>query len=639
MSIPIPIGLERSRAIDPATQRRHRAQLHAFARAVAGSMPRGRLLPDEVWRRRHRAIVVLAFLHVPVVAAFGTWMGHGVAHSIGEASVVAFLALLSRWWGFGRGFQSVAASASLLTASALLVHLSNGAIEMHFHFFVLVPLLALYQDWVPFLVSVGYVVVHHLAVGLLEPASVFNHAAGQQNPLLWALIHGGFILALSVVTLVSWSMSQRAFSDSLTSLASRSLFQSRLEEAVKRSRAGGPLPGVVFVDIDDFKTVNDSLGHGAGDELLAAVGDRIRRVLRTADTAARMGGDEFAILIDDGSESNASTLAERLLRVLREPFPVTDQTLAVRISVGVAPGTPGATPGELLRNADTAMYVAKTLGKDRFAIFEPRMHDAAVRRFRLKADLQRAVTEDRLTLDYQPIVDVATGEITAVEALLRWRHPELGPIPPLEFIPLAEETGLIVEIGRQILERACRQAAAWQALSPGLAVSVNLSVRQLRDADLVTDVATALRASGLPAGSLMVEITESALMEDVDRSAEALTRIKDLGVSVAIDDFGTGHSSLSYLRQLPVDILKIDRSFVRELGGTTGGHRIAVVVVDMARTLGLRSIAEGVEEPEHLAALRAAGCDAAQGFLFGRPVSAAETTALLEAKSAIAIPA
>jgi diguanylate cyclase (GGDEF)-like protein len=607
------------------------ARLRDLAGRFAHVLPRGRLLPDEVWRRRHQIITRLGLAHAPVIVAFGTWTGHGVVHSASEAGVVAIFALAASQRRLGRLLQSVAACLSLLTASAILVHLSSGAIEMHFHFFVVVPLLALYQDWIPFLLSIGYVVVHHVAVGFLDPGSVFNHPAGQANPLLWALIHGGFIAALSIVSLVAWSASQRAFSDSLTNLASRGLFKNRLEDALARATAEGMTPAVLFIDIDDFKTVNDSLGHTAGDELLTAVGQRIRRSLRAADTAARMGGDEFAVLIEDGDVAEATMLAERLLRILRAPFTIEGQTLAVRISIGIACAGSATSPSDLLRNADTAMYVAKTGGKDRYALFESTMHEAALRRFRLKADLERAVERDELTIDYQPVVDLTLGVTTGVEALMRWRHPEQGMISPVEFIPLAEETGLIVEMGRRILERACLQAAEWQALVPGLTMSVNLSVRQLTCPELVADVAAALRHSGLPPDRLVLEITESVLMEDVERSVRSLELLKSIGIRLAIDDFGTGHSSLSYLRQLPVDILKIDRSFVSELGGASDRHTIAGVVVSLGRSLGLRTVAEGVEEPGQLSALRAAGCDDAQGFLLSRPAPAERIAQLLTA--------
>jgi diguanylate cyclase (GGDEF)-like protein len=599
-------------------------------------MPRGRLLPDDVWRGRHRVITVLAFLHVPAIVVFGVWTGNDLGHAVGEAAGVAILAFAASQPRLGRLGQSIAASLSLLTASAILVHLSHGLIEMHFHFFVVVPLLALYQDRVPFLLSIGYVVAHHLIVGLLDPGSVFNHPAGQDDPILWALVHGAYISALSVVSLVAWSMSQRAFSDALTNLASRSLFKSRLEHAQAQATRSGTTPAVLFIDIDDFKTINDSLGHAAGDDLLAAVGQRIRRAIRATDTAARMGGDEFAILLEDATVEQATLLGDRLLQLLRAPFGIDGQSLSIRISVGIAFATTTASPGDPLREADTAMYAAKAAGKDRCAVFEPVMHEAAVRRLRLKTDLELAVQRDDLTIEYQPIVDMTSGITTGIEALLRWRHREHGMISPAEFIPLAEETGLIVEIGRRVLDRACRQAADWQTLVPGLTMCVNLSVRQLQDPGLVGDVTVALERSGLPPDRLVLEITESVLMEDVDRSIRSLEVLKGLGVRLAIDDFGTGHSSLSYLRQLPVDILKIDRSFVSELGGAADGHAIVGVVVNLGQSLGLRTVAEGVEEPRQLAKLRAAGCDEAQGFLLARPMPAERVSELLTQRLPVA---
>ncbi len=584
-------------------------------------LPRGRLLPDEVWLQRHRVITVLALLHAPAILAFGVWTGHELGHVITEAAPVAIFAFAASQQRLGRLLQSIAASLSLLTASAILVHLSHGTIELHFHFFIVVPLLALYQDWIPFILSIGYVVVHHLTVGVLDPASVFNHPAGHAQPVVWALIHGSYIAALSVISLVGWSMSQRAFTDPLTNLASRSLFRSRLDHANELAARSGLTPAVLFIDIDDFKTVNDSLGHAAGDDLLTEVGQRIRRALRSGDTAARMGGDEFAILVESATVEEATQLADRVLRLLRDPFAIGGHTLPIRISIGVAVATSTSAPGDLLRDADTAMYVAKAAGKDRHATFEPSMHEAAFRRLRLKTDLGRAVEQDDLTIDYQPVVDLVSGTTTGVEALLRWHHPERGMVPPLEFIPLAEETDLIVEIGRRVMDRACQQVADWGALIPDLSVYVNLSMRQLCDPELVGDVTAVLDRSGLTPDRLVLEITESGLMDDVERSIRSLVALKALGVRLAIDDFGTGHSSLSYLRQLPVDILKIDRSFISELSNDRdGGKTIAGVIVSLGRTLGLHIIAEGVEEPDQLTALQDAGCDSAQGYLLARPM-------------------
>ncbi len=597
---------------------------------ISRVLPRGRLLPDEIWLQRHRVITILALLHAPAVVAFGAWQGYDLGHVIGEASPVAIFAVAATQQRLGRLLRSIAASLSLLTASAVLVHLSHGTIEMHFHFFVVVPLLALYQDWIPFILSIGYVVLHHLIVGLLDPASVFNHPAGQEQPIVWALIHGSYLTALSVISLVGWSMSQRAFSDPLTQLADRSLFKSRLEHASEAATHGGPTPAVLFIDIDDFKTVNDSLGHSAGDHLLTEVGRRIRRALRGDDTAARMGGDEFAILVESATIEEATRLADRVLRLLRDPFAIGDHTLPIRISIGIAVAHPGSEEDDdLLRDADTAMYVAKAAGKDRYAVFEPRMHEAAFNRLRLKTDLEGAVERDELTIDYQPVLDLKTGAVSGVEALLRWRHPERGMVPPLEFIPLAEETDLIVGIGRRVLDRACRQAAQWRTLVPDLTVYVNISVRQLQDPQLVADVTAVLSRSGLTPDRLVLEITESGLMEDVERTVLALDAVRTLGVRIAIDDFGTGHSSLSYLRQLPVDILKIDRSFISELVESSDGETIAGVIVGLGRTLRLHVIAEGVEEEHQLAALRAAGCDAAQGYLLGGPMGPDRVTALL----------
>ena len=415
----------------------------------------------------------------------------------------------------------------------------------------------------------------------------------------------------------------QAFHDALTGLPNRALFMDRLDHALARARRGDPSLAVLFLDLDDFKSVNDSLGHGAGDELLVKVADRLHRSLRETDTAARMGGDEFAILLEDALDVNApAQVGDRILAALRDPFDIQEQRVRISGSVGVALYTgPEQTAEEMLRHADVAMYAAKTLGKDRLTTFQRELHHATIDRHQLRSEIHGALESGQFTLAYQPLMELGREEITGVEALVRWRHPQRGVIPPDEFIPLAEETGLIVPLGRWVLNEACRQSQAW-ALSTGrpIKMSVNLSGRQIEDPALVSDVASALADSGLDASLLTLEITESVLLRDVDAVLLQLTELKRLGIRLAIDDFGTGYSSLSYLRRFPVDVLKIDQSFIASVDSGAAEGALVRSIVSLAQILELETVAEGIEESGQLEALRALGVHEGQGHFFARPL-------------------
>ena len=425
----------------------------------------------------------------------------------------------------------------------------------------------------------------------------------------------------------------QAFHDSLTGLPNRALFLDRLSHALTRTRRGQAPLAVMFIDLDDFKAVNDSLGHGAGDELLVAVAGRIRMTVREADTPARMGGDEFAILLEDATSADAAReTAGRVLDALRLPFRLQGQDVAIRASVGIATyDSPEQTADELLRNADISMYAAKSQGKDRLVVYESAVHDAAIWRLQLRTDLPLALERDELVLAYQPVVDLETQEVLGVEALLRWQHPRRGLIGPAEFVPIAEESGLIVPIGRWVLERACLQAREWRDARDGhgLDLSVNLSSRQIEDPNLVDDVRTALEKADLEPRRLTLELTESMLMQDAERTIETLGRLRGLGVRLAIDDFGTGYSSLSYLRQLPVDALKIDRSFVAVVDSGPDEAALVRSIVSLAQSLRLDTVAEGIEQPGQLAELRTIGTRLGQGYFFARPLDAPEITRLV----------
>jgi diguanylate cyclase (GGDEF)-like protein len=412
---------------------------------------------------------------------------------------------------------------------------------------------------------------------------------------------------------------RQALEDPLTGLANRTLFKDRVEHALSLRREEGKSVAVAFLDLDDFKTINDSLGHAAGDELLIHVARRIKDSIRTSDTAARLGGDEFAVLLEDVED--ISVPAYRILQSLAEPIDLEGKPVTVHGSVGIALHQPGQTASDLLRNADVAMYGAKAQGKGRFMPFDQTMHSAAVQRFELKNELLAAIEGGEFTLHYQPIMDLTTNRRTAVEALIRWEHPERGMINPGDFIPLAEETGAIVPIGRWVLDTACAQVATWRRSpsSRDLRLSVNVSPNQLKDGSIVEDVARSLARAGLPAEALVLEITESAFLLSHEEIAERVVELAALGVVIALDDFGSGYSSLGYLSKLPIGILKIDRSFVDGIDQGPEEAAVAQAIIRLGHTLGLEIIAEGIETSGQLAELRRRECHLGQGFLLGRP--------------------
>ena len=863
------------------------ARQRAWTEPLRAWLPTGGMLPAEAWNLRHRWILRILWTHAVALAVASRLVGNGILHSLFEGGLVAACALAATLWRTDRRISTLIASVGLLTSSAVLVHLFDGRIEMHFSYFVMVGVITLYQDWVPLLVGIGYVVLQHGVAGVIDPSMVFNHEAGIQDPWTWAAIHGGFILAMSAVGLVSWRMnetfqghavqrevklaeaqhlarlgswevdlitgrvewsdelsrllglnvatvtptvelllshvdaadrpaleddlkqafrsgvafsgdfrvhtsnsdvrwihgtadvtstvrgrvavvsgtaqditdrklaetelaetlsqlnatldstadgilvvstngvitnlnqrfrqlfgvpdslvvplardevlsvilpqlkdpatfmrriedvavhpegrsddvvelidgrtfersympqrvdgqivgrvwsmrdvterirleialSHQAFHDSLTGLANKALFADRLDHALARVERSARAVAVLFIDLDEFKTVNDGLGHTAGDELLVKVAERFRGRLRSIDTAARMGGDEFAVLIEDIiDEHDAEVVAQQLLDVLEEPFTIAGRELYVRASIGIAHGGAGVGRDQLLRDADLAMYAAKNSGKNRYRMFEAGAQLDALDKLELGSALRRALDRGEIRVQYQPIIALATGQVVGAEALARWHHAERGPISPDTFIPLAEETGVIVELGDCVLLAACRQARQWQLVHrPGtpFSISVNVSTVQLVQGDFVERVAMALDESGLTADSLVLEITETTLMRDTERSIAALCALRSMGVRIAIDDFGTGYSSLSYLHQLPVDILKIDQTFVAAIETADSEGSLAPAIVSLAAALGLVVVAEGVETEVQADTLRTVGCQLAQGFFFARPM-------------------
>ncbi|MBJ7520788.1 MAG: EAL domain-containing protein [Solirubrobacteraceae bacterium] len=704
-------------------------------------LPRGRALPPGAWAVRHRWMEWILAGHIPVLLVWGLLLGYSVAHAVVDIVPISVFLALASWGYLNRRMRELSACVGLLTASAVVVHLMNGAIEAHFHFFVMVALLSLYEEWFPYLVAFGYVLLHHGITSLLDAQSVFNHPDAISNPWKWAAIHAGFIAALGLVCLVSWRLNEisreataasrerfrsafadapigmalvdldgrvqqanavlqerlgldptgrllrdcvetedldgrpfpaegdemelrylggrgwglwhhsqmcdedgapvswishcidvtkrreaerqlswQAHHDPLTGLPNRLLFQRHLDGALAARRDH---TAVLFVDIDDFKIVNDSLGHGAGDRLLGEVGRRLSRMLRDGDVIARFGGDEFTILLPGVTgHDEALGIAQRLEHAMRPPIVLDGERRFISASVGVtiaAPDDDAVDAKALLRDADAAMYRAKELGKARVELFDDSMRDEAVQRLELESALRTVLERDELHLVYQPLVDLETEKLVAVEALLRWEHPTIGMVSPMRFIPLAERNGTIIEIGAWVLREACAQLMAWDG--DDLRVSVNVSARQLGVDGYVDSVRAALEETGLAPERLCLEVTETAVLGDPEVLTAALRELKAIGVRLAVDDFGVGHASLRHLRELlPVDTLKIDKSFVDGIAGDHDDAAIVQGVVRLAHSLGLLVVAEGIEHAEQAELLRGWDCQIGQGYHFDRPL-------------------
>jgi diguanylate cyclase (GGDEF)-like protein/PAS domain S-box-containing protein len=457
---------------------------------------------------------------------------------------------------------------------------------------------------------------------------------------------GGIVANLRDVTerkQFEQQLTHQAFHDPVTDLANRALFRDRVEHGLNRRGQDGQSLAVLFLDLDDFKTINDTFGHDAGDRVLQSISTRLCSTLRQGDTAARLGGDEFAVLLEDMShETGISQIVARLLETISAPLWLDGREVSVKCSIGIAvarsvgDALASTKVDELLRNADVAMYQAKAADGNTFRHFKPEMQEILVTQLALRADLKAAVAANELTIAYQPMFDLGTDQISGYEALLRWEHPDRGSVPPSTFIPAAEDSGVIVPLGRWVLQCACNDAVAFQAADPFAdrrVVAVNVSAQQLARVQIVDEVREALRTSGLDPRCLMLEITESLMISDMELAIERLTALRELGVQVAIDDFGTGYSSLNYILQLPIDVIKIDKRFVDSVDRDDRESRLTAVIIGLARVLDLRCVAEGVERPVQHQRLKELGCDYAQGFLLARPMSSEALHELLGANA------
>jgi len=559
---------------------------------------RGGLVPSTVAARRRAFIGWLGELLVPDVVLASALQGH-------PNTAVRF------------SFRSAASHVAFMAGRAP-AHAQTTTIDLHNGWTV--------QSFgAPF---DGGVLTDPNALTLLVGGILLSLAVG----LLVFVLGTGRTRALSLVREKTRELSHQALHDALTGLPNRALVLDRAEQMLARAaRQPGMLAGALFVDVDGFKHVNDNLGHAAGDRLLKVVGERLQGAVRGQDTVGRLGGDEFVVLVESPSHgARLDVLADRLIEVLRQPVELEDgrKIFSVTASIGLAFGQ-YATPDQLLRDADLALYAAKAAGKDRYVLFDASMYENVEGRLELEVALGRALQDDQFFLLYQPIFHLPSQRVIAVEALVRWEHPTRGIVTPNEFIPLAEETGVIVPIGRWVLEEACRQAAAWSAEGRKIGISVNVSGYQLGRKSFADDVRRALQEAGIHPSLLTLEITETTLMRDVAGATERLREIRALGVRIAIDDFGTGYASLSHLQRMPVDVLKVDRSFVAALSDGGQSRELLEVILGVGQALSLAVVAEGIETQGQMTALEDMGCALAQGFLMASPTTASEIEAML----------
>ena len=580
----------------------------------------------EVQRRGH----ILAVVILGIVLSAATLSGVNLLNGQYEYNVPNAIFLISALGLFVLNRLGYVVAACVLTVTLIVaasaVFLSGEDLAQTFIIMCIPVFIAsfLLVPWSGFVVS-AVVIFNTL---------IFNGASVNTMSLLT------FITVTTIAYLLARSLDrvnrqnrQRAYYDSLTGLPNRALFLDLLSQALNRFKSDHIPRAILFMDLDQFKVINDSLGHRAGDELLIIAARRLQNCLRPGDTAARLGGDEFIVLLDGvGDVEDAVQVAQRITKALGSPIKLAGRQMVVSTSMGIALcEDANCEPDALLRNSDAAMYHAKREGKARCKVFSEDMHAQAMRRLELENELRLAIEREELTIHYQPKVLLSTGTIVGMEALVRWDHPTLGLIAPKEFIPLAEEVGLIDSLGRWVLGEACAESRRWQEqhpAAPPLVTSVNLSLGQFQGSDLVPEIAEILRQTGLNPSCLELEITESVIMEDVEYAIDLLEHLKKLGIRVALDDFGTGYSSLEALRRFPLDALKIDKVFVDGVSKSQQDTAVVQLVIDLAHAVGIQAIAEGVETVDQLTKLRDMGCDQAQGYYFWKPLMGEEAAAL-----------
>ena len=602
-------------------------------------LPRGRTLPEESWRVRHRAVVTLLLVHAAVFAGVTLGLGQGVERFAEAVSVPLLGAYAASRRTLPRGVRSGVGAVSLMLTSAVVVHLMNGSIEGHFHFFAMIPIVALYEDWVPFGLAVAVVLLHHGVMGTIEPETVYDHANAWHHPWRWAFVHAAFFASACVGAIVNWrlhekardaeqalaaTMRHRAHHDALTGLPNRTQLLEHAGLLLNGAGQHRTSVAVLLIDLDRFKEINDVLGHASGDVFLSRVGPLMATAVRNGDILARLGGDEFAAVLPDADEEMACTVARRLLNRLTETIEIDGVSLQVDGSIGIAISRPDAddTIDGLLQQADIAMYTAKR-ARCGYVVYEEEQNTSSRERLSLLGELRHAIADDQIVLHYQPKLALPDVKLVGVEALARWQHPERGMLGPGEFIPVAESTGLIVPLTLNVLRTAISQLAAWRAEGHDFTIAVNLSPRCLAEPELTAHVLGLLGANDVPGRCLELEITEDTLAHDPDRALATLTALHAAGIRISIDDFGTGYSSMAYLRRLPVSELKVDRSFVMGMLRQGDDEVLVRSLVELGHNLGLTVVAEGVEDQATLDALRQIGCDVVQGFHLGRPMSAA----------------
>jgi diguanylate cyclase (GGDEF)-like protein len=621
--------------------------------ALAVWLPRGSTLPEADWQVRHRAVTWLLLVHAAAFFVAGVVTQVPPVDLASYVAVPALGAFAASRRTLSRSVRSGIGAVSLMLTSAVVVHLMNGSIEGHFHFFVMIPVVALYEDWVPFGLAVGVVLLHHGVIGTLDPTAVYDHRGAIEHPWRWAFVHAFFFAAACVGSVINWRLHELARSaeqsltarvrhqahhDTLTGLPNRAQLLEHAADLLADPRRNGQPVAVLLVDLDHFKDVNDVLGHASGDVLLSRIGPLMAGAVRGGDVLCRLGGDEFAAVLAGADEPTAIAVAKRLLELISVSMDIDGVILNVEASVGIAVAGSAADADIdlLLQHADIAMYTAKR-ARCGFAVYETDQHTSTRERLNLLGEMRQALVRNEFVLHYQPKVGLPDGRLLGVEALARWQHPTRGLLGPGEFIPAAESTGLIVPFTLHVLRLALSQISKWQGGDAPVTMAVNLSPRCLAEPDLTMKILALLALHDVEPSLLELEITENTLAHDPDRALSTLTALHNAGISISIDDFGTGYSSMSYLKRLPVSELKVDRSFVMGMLANVDDGVLVRSVVDLGHNLGLTVVAEGVEDQATFDALAAVGCDVAQGFHLGRPMTTEAFEAWRAARTAVSV--